>query len=489
MKIISIKILLLIFICSPVFFAQNSGDWLWHKIYGGTEYDEANALVKTSGGYFVLAGYTQSFGLGRFGDAYLVKVDSLGDTLWTRRYGDEGIDVFADMLLDDDGSTISIGLTDTPESWENIFMIKTAPNGDLIWNKNFGGEEKDVALSITKSTDNGYVLTGVTKSFSVGEEDLFIFKTNAGGDSLWFKTYGTTGNDGGHGISPVSTGGYIIAGIYNWATLWLLRIDEHGDTLWTKQFGGNDYDEGNSVVETNDGGFIICGSTASEGAGALDAYVIKTDSLGNVQWKKTYGGFSYDEGRKILQKQNGGYLILANTDEGINGEFSYYIINTNETGDTIWTRKYGSVGGTTDRAFGLIDLGNGNFAIAGTTFDFVTEGNATLSVLCVDEKATFVDENIKPLTSFKLYDAYPNPFNPTTKITFAIGDKHYTSPVHVTLRIYDLPGNEVATLFDGYKSAGTYSIDFNASRLASGTYFYTLTANGFSETKKILLVK
>ncbi len=489
MKKISMKILMLIFICSPFFFAQNSGDWLWHKIYGGTEYDEANALVKTSEGDFVLAGYTQSFGLGRFGDAYLVKVDSLGDTLWTRRYGDEGIDVFADMLLDDDGSTISIGLTDTPESWENIFVIKTASNGDLIWNKNYGGEQKDVALAITKTSDNGYLLTGVTKSFSVGEEDLFILKTNADGDSLWFKTYGTMGNDGGHGISAVSTGGYIIAGIYDWSTLWLLRIDEQGDTLWTKQFGGIDYDEGNSVVETNDGGFIICGSTASEGAGGLDAYVIKTDSAGNIQWKKTYGGFSYDEGREILQKQDGGYIILANTDEGINGEFSYYVINTDETGDTLWTRKYGTSGGSTDRAFGLLDLKNGNYAIAGTTFGMASEGNATLSLISVEEKTTDVDEGAEYINSFKLYDAYPNPFNPNTKITFTVGDAYYGSQERVTLRVYDALGKEIITLFNGYKSSGTYTINFNADGLASGTYYYKLTAGNYVETKKMILMK
>jgi hypothetical protein len=483
MKRISLKILLLVLLCSQIYMAQNSGDWLLHKIYGGTEYDEANAIVKTSDGSFVLSGYTQSFGLGRFGNAYIVKVDSSGDTLWTRQYGGEGIDVFADMLLTDNGSTISIGLTDTPNDWENIFIVKTNSDGETVWNKNYGGNQKDVGLSITEANDSGYVITGVTKSVSVGEEDLFILKTNADGDSLWFKTYGTIGNDGGHCINPVSTGGYIITGIYDWSTVWLLRIDENGDTLWTKQFGETDYDEGNTVIETEDGGFIICGSIVIPGTGELDTYVIKTDNIGNVLWEKTYGGPGYDEGREILQKPDEGFVILANTDEGVFGEFSYFVINTDKTGDTLWTRTYGGVGGT-DRAFGIVNIGNGNYAIAGTTFEQASNGNATLSLICVEEKTTDVEEEPLQINSFTLFDAYPNPFNPTTKISWqsSFGSWH-------TLKIYDILGNEVATLFDGFRPAGIHTINFDAGNLASGTYYYKLTAGNYVETKKIVLMK
>lgn len=167
-------------------FAQNPGDIVWNKLFGGTEYDEANSVVYTNTEEFIAAGYTQSYGLGRWGNAYLFKADSSGDSVWTRNFGWDGNDVFADLVESSDGKFVATGLTDTPNDFENIYLVKVDIDGNLQWEKNFGGPEKEVALSLVNADDGGLVITGVTRSFSVGEEDLFILKTNVDGDSLWF---------------------------------------------------------------------------------------------------------------------------------------------------------------------------------------------------------------------------------------------------------------------------------------------------------------
>jgi hypothetical protein len=97
---------------------------------------------------------------------------------------------------------------------------------------------------------------------------------------------------------------------------------------------------------------------------------------------------------------------------------------------------------------------------------------------------TSIEEEDNSLTNFSLDQNYPNPFNPSTKIS-------WQSPVssHQTLKIFDVLGNEVATLVNEYREAGEYEIDFNASGLSSGIYFYKLQAGGFVETKKMILLR
>ncbi len=94
------------------------------------------------------------------------------------------------------------------------------------------------------------------------------------------------------------------------------------------------------------------------------------------------------------------------------------------------------------------------------------------------------DENILTVKQFKLYQNYPNPFNPTTKIKYQIPKEE-----KVTLKVYDILGREVSTLVNEIKSAGIHEINFNASRLASGVYFYRITAGNYSDIKKIVLLK
>lgn len=455
---------------------------VWNHTYGGDSYDESNAVQQTEDGGFIAAGYTQSFGLGRFGNAYLIRTDENGDTLWTRMYGSDGIDVFADLCISSDSGYIAVGLTDTPNDFENIYVVKVDKNGNTIFEKNFGGPQKDVGLSIAPAGDGGFVITGGTKSFSVGEEDLFLFKIDAYGDSLWFKTYGTASNDPGYGISPSDDGGFIVSGLYNWSDAWLLKVDANGDTVWTKTFGGANYDEANAPMQTPDNGFIFCGSTSSMGAGELDAYVVKTDSLGNMEWQKTYGGTGYDEGRRIILKPGGGYMILANTDSQISGEMNYYIISADENGDTIWTKTMGKIGGS-DRAYDLQNISQSEYIIAGSTFDAVNFNEATLTVINDDAAPAGVIEENK-ITGFNLDNAYPNPFNPSTKIRYSIPQLS-----QVQIKVFDVLGKEIETLVNEEKPAGTYELTWNAVSLPSGVYIYQLRTSSFIETRKMILLK
>ncbi|MFQ5868905.1 MAG: hypothetical protein ACE5JC_03275, partial [Candidatus Zixiibacteriota bacterium] len=116
---------------------------------------------------------------------------------------------------------------------------------------------------------------------------------------------------------------------------------EPGDTLWTRAYGGSGYDRGYSVQQTSDGGYIIAGYTESFGAGDYDVYLLKTDSSGDTLWTRTYGGSDWDRGYCIQQTSDGGYIITGESWSFGAGYSDVYLLKTDSSGDTLWTRTYG----------------------------------------------------------------------------------------------------------------------------------------------------
>ncbi|MHA2277642.1 MAG: hypothetical protein ACXAC2_17820, partial [Candidatus Kariarchaeaceae archaeon] len=166
---------------------------------------------------------------------------------------------------------------------------------DTLWTKTFG---VGLGYSVQQTTDEGYIITGCT------EGDVWLIKTDESGDTLWTKTFGGGDEDNGLSVQQTTDEGYIITGrTYSFgaghADLWLIKTDESGDTLWTKTFGGGDKDNGLSVHQTADEGYIITGSTESFGAGDYDVWLIKTDESGDTLWTKTFGGGESDGGSSV----------------------------------------------------------------------------------------------------------------------------------------------------------------------------------------------
>ena len=137
-------------------------------------------------------------------------------------------------------------------------------------------------------------------------------------DTLWTRTYGGAEDDIGNFVQPTIDGGYIVVGsIGNQLTsdddVYVIKTDAVGDTMWTKTYGGEHADYGECVQLTSDGGYIICGTTRSYGAGEVDIYVIKTDATGDTLWTRTYGGEASDEAHFIRQTSDGGYIMVGNS--------------------------------------------------------------------------------------------------------------------------------------------------------------------------------
>ena len=345
----------------------------FEKTFGGTGRDQGMSVVQTTDGGYVVTGYTESFGAGYL-DVYLIKTDAAGDTLWTRTYGGASRDFGNSVVQADDGGYFVAGYTESfGAGGADVYLIKTAATGDTLWTRTYGGAGEDHGYSVVKTDDGGYAVAGYTASSGAGGADIYLIKTDASGDALWTRTYGGASSDWGYSIIQTDDGGYVVAGgvmspfgvggLYG--AVYLIKTDASGDTLWTRTFGGTGSEFGTSVVQTNDGGYVVAGWTESFGAGDVDVYLIKTDASGDTLWTRTFGGTDREWVYSVVQTNDGGYVLAGSTASFGAGGYDLYLIKTDASGDTLWTRTYGGTG--TEWGYSVVQTNDGGYIVAGST--------------------------------------------------------------------------------------------------------------------------
>ena len=353
-------------------------DTLWTRAYGGTSDDHGASVQQTNDGGFIITGRTDSYGAGS-SDVWLIKTDTNGDTVWSKTFGGSGEDFGNDVQLTNDGgyivtaSTFSFG-SGGSEAW----LLRTDSNGDTLWTKTIGGSGGDWIVSVQQTSDGGYITTGGTRNFGANGADLWIIRTDSNGNILWTKLFGGTGYDSGISIRPTIDNGYILTGETNSFgsgdfDIWLLKIDAIGDTLWTRTLGGSNWEYSKSLQQMDDGGYIIAGWTQSFGAGLTDAWLIRTDANGDTIWTHTYGSSNWDKGYSIQQTEDGGFVVAGVTWSFGAGSADVWLIRTDNQGDTIWTSTYG--GTNSDGSVSVVYTSDGGLVLIGWTESFGAGGS------------------------------------------------------------------------------------------------------------------
>lgn len=520
---------------------DKNGNQQWIKAYGGNADDEGYSVKQTTDGGYIIAGYTKSYGAGA-NDVYLVKTDASGNQLWDRIFGGTQDDYAYSVLQTSDGGFLLAGFSFSYGNGGDILMIKTNSNGNLVWQKTIGGISSDGAMYMSPTSDGGYILTGWTLSYGPGAiGNAFLVKTDSLGNQQWYNYFGGTDADRGYAVQQTTDGGYILtgytgsfgAGLYD---LLLIKTDSLGNQKWMKTFGGTGRDYGNSIQQTTDGGFIILGYTLSFGAGNEDFYLIKTDANGNTEWFNTLGGIYSEVGYFVRQTNDGGLILVGHTLSFGAGLHDVWLIkmeniipvelvsfNAAVDENTVYLNwitatETNNQGFEIQRSehFGNEELSKwihseqewnviGFVSGYGTTseshkYSFVD--NLTLShnhtlyyrLKQIDYDGSYVYSDIIEVKletpkQFSLEQNYPNPFNPITTINFNLA-----SDSKVSLKIFNVLGQEVAVLINDQMNAGQYKISFNASSLNSGVYFCRLDVDvvdgqKFSLTRKMILAK
>ncbi len=279
----------------------------------------------------------------------------------------------------------------------NLFLIQTnAQAPDIEWQKSLGGSNWDQANSIQQTADGGYIVAGYSYSNNGdvtgnhGDVDYWIVKLDNTGNIQWQKSLGGSDGDAAYSIQQTIDGGYIVAGEtfsndgdvtgnheVGALDYWIVKLDSSGDIDWQKSLGGSEWDIAYSIQQTTDGGYIVAGETLSndgdvtENHGEYDSWIVKLDNSGNIQWQKSLGGSGGDGAYSIQQTTDGGYILAgsSNSNDGDvtdnHGSADYWVVKLNSTGDMQWQKSLGGSGG--DGAYSIQQTNDGGYIVAGSS--------------------------------------------------------------------------------------------------------------------------
>jgi gliding motility-associated-like protein len=269
---------------------DRNGNLIWSNIYGGNNWDELYD-AEFDNNDLIVVGHTASFGSGNR-DALAIKLNSLGDTIWTQLYGNSNA--------------------------ENIYKI-------------------------VQTNDNNFVLCGDTRSIGQGNEDVLLIKINSNGDTLWTKSYGTTFSDKGFALTEDQSGNLYVQGVNTQFPngVFLMKVDPNGVLQWTKHYqpstGYFTGDENLSLKTTSENTIIatLYSANISGGGGNNDAILAEFDLNGNIIWIRGYGGFQYDDVKEVIERPTG--FLAAGQTANFNAPTSnvtIYMLYTDSIGQT-----------------------------------------------------------------------------------------------------------------------------------------------------------
>jgi len=340
-----------------LFKTDSSGNLIWDKTYGGSQFDYSYSICPASDSGYILVGRTNSYGSGDY-DLYILKVDENGNLEWGKTIGGPYFDCGYSICEANNGGYLICGRTNKSSTGNSDgLLIRIDSNGEQVWMKTLGGASDDILKSVHPTPDGGYILVGSTRSYGVGGFDMWLVKVDIEGNEEWQQTFGGIAEDYGESVIPSLNDGYILTGSTNSSgignfDIWLVKTDTVGNIEWDKTFGSINHDSGKSICQVLDGGYIITGSTSSTDVSDSNAYLLRLDVNGNLEWEKTFGGTDWDEGEKVIIDKNGDYIITGETASHGDGSVNAWLIKVHQPGYTLKINS--SNGGSTSPEAGVI---------------------------------------------------------------------------------------------------------------------------------------
>jgi len=474
---------------------NSTGVQQWVRIYNGpvNGADEAHSIAVDANGNVYVAGY--SLGNGTGVDYLTIKYNSTGVPLWVQRYGgpgnvpDEAYSIAVDAL-----SNVYVTGYSTGNGTGDYVTIKYNSSGTQQWAQRYDGTGNniDLAKSIAVDAAGNVYVTGHSMG-SGTDEDYATIKYNSAGNIQWIQRYNGPGNnlDRAHTIAVDAAGNVYVNGYstgngtsLDYATI---KYNSTGVQQWIQRYNGplgNGSDVAYAMAIDVAGNVYVTGYSQESGnLNDLDYSTIKYSSAGVQQWVQRYHALSTGSSiASSIAVDISGNVYITGESEGLITGRDYATIKYNSTGVQQWIKRYNGPSNGIDGANSLAIDASGNVYVTGVSAGLGTN-NDYLTIKYSQPVG------ITPITTeiperFSLGQNYPNPFNPITNIGLRVADFGF-----VSLKVFDITGKEVAVLVNEVLNAGVYNVDFDASNLSSGTYFYRMETAGFSDVKKMVVVK
>lgn len=428
---------------------DNNGTEIWRKFFDGGHWDRSFAIGVDNSGNIYQTGIT--WYQPQFYNFVTIKYNGQGDTLWTRTFSSEGqeSDYPKKVIIDHSGNIYVAGF-----AARDIAIVKYTPQGRQIWvrkiDMNFNYDELFSPHIAIDNNDN-LIVCG-NKYNLTSRSDILVSKYDSSGTQSWIRFWNGSNND-----SDVVSG------------------DAIGDEALALDGTGNIYVTGTTVNP-----FILFSD---------NVVTLKYNSNGNLGWSHIYDGPANDWDRpySIKVSNSGNVYVSGETVEVVNSlvPLDYLTFKLNTNGELQWKQTFNGVGNFYDKAVAMTINDREEVFVTGISSQDqqIFGGNRDIVTIKYTQSTTnIISNNI--VLDYKLSQNYPNPFNPITKISYNIPQQEF-----VSLKVFDITGKDVAVLVNEIKNSGEHSLNFNASNLTSGTYFYSLEAGDFKMTKRMMLVK
>jgi hypothetical protein len=379
------------------------------------------------------------------------------------------------------------------DNQSDIWLIKTDTYGDTVWTQTYGDSGHDYCTWIEQTPDSGYILAGTMNSgrsypptcfleyTQSATECAFLLKTDPEGSIIWTKTYafGSYGNC----VQQTTDGGYILVGMIVSAgqpDIYVVKTNSFGDTLWTKTIGSSDSLEFARAIRQLPDGYVIVGHIGPMPMAGVDGLLLKTDPSGEVLWQNTYGDSLSDVVNAIELAPDGGFFVVGNTNCMMHVHIgNMWVFKTDPEGIQQWQRIYDLA--LSDFAWSCTKTNDSAYVVTGL-LGYPLGGDLWLAKIGTE---TGIEDNPQHTVRQYLIKNHPNPFKKSTMISYAI-----SQPGFVSMEIYDALGRQIQTLVSRFHSDGAYSVYFDATTFPSGVYFCKLRVrNSIAATHRMLIIR
>ena len=335
----------------------------------------------------------------------------LGELAWIKSFGGTGEETAQAIIETADGGYAILGFTNSTDgdiqdkslAVNDYWLLKLDAEGNLQWNKTYGGSKDDKGQSLVQTQDGGYALTGYAMSddgdgsVNNGFHDNWVLKLDALGTIEWEKSFGFSGHDHSYDILQTDDGGYFFTGFLDITSaradgnteksgtitrhgvgeFWATRINKIGDVEWRGYFGGTNNDRAHAVVQSKDNGFVMAGFSESDDfdisntQGSYDFWMVKVDKNGNMIWERSFGGSGIEIAHDIAKTNDNAYVVVGNTfsaDGAISvnkGASDIWLIKVDDAGSLVWEQSFG--GSKFDAAQAVTQSKDGGFFVIGNS--------------------------------------------------------------------------------------------------------------------------
>jgi hypothetical protein len=350
--------------------AQTNGNW--ERFFGGSKQDTSFSIAAFPDGSTISAGYTRSK-LNGDADILLLRLDQHGTLLWQKTYGGNNRDMATSVAITTDGGFVTAAVSQKQKNGQgDALIMRHDKKGNLVWQKNFGGDKYDIPYAIKVSKQGHIIVAGYTKSSGKGDADGWVFCLSGKGKTLWERTFGTKGRDWLRAMTILPDGTIAVAGgtkankeadTYSWVML----LDKKGNRIWDKTYRSFE-NVARALIPLENGNLAFAGWMREKNSRTgRDIWIAKLNRKGELIWQKKLGG-SGDDHTEALIALPGGHIAMAGgttKNLAVITVRAAWMLRLNNVGKLIWRRSFE---GKSDQLYGLTSIPGDKLVAAGASW-------------------------------------------------------------------------------------------------------------------------